>query len=56
MAFSYTADAISDAMIAKIKAGLVVKGVFESQNANGNGGPIVDNSNGFTIDPLTQGF
>jgi phosphatidylserine/phosphatidylglycerophosphate/cardiolipin synthase-like enzyme len=37
MTFSYTADAISDAMIAKVKAGLVVRGVFESQNAGGSG-------------------
>ena len=33
MAFSYTADA----MIARVKAGLVVRGVFESQNAGGSG-------------------
>jgi phosphatidylserine/phosphatidylglycerophosphate/cardiolipin synthase-like enzyme len=37
MTFSYTADAISDAMIAKVKAGLRVRGVFERQNANGSG-------------------
>jgi phosphatidylserine/phosphatidylglycerophosphate/cardiolipin synthase-like enzyme len=37
MTFSYTADAISDAMIAKLKAGLVVRGVFERQNAGGSG-------------------
>jgi phosphatidylserine/phosphatidylglycerophosphate/cardiolipin synthase-like enzyme len=37
MAFSYTADAIADAMVAKVKAGLVVRGVFESQNAGGSG-------------------
>jgi phosphatidylserine/phosphatidylglycerophosphate/cardiolipin synthase-like enzyme len=37
MTFSYTADAISDAMIAKRKAGLSVRGVFESQNAGGSG-------------------
>jgi len=37
MTFSYTADAISDAMIAKLKAGLVVRGVFERQNAAGSG-------------------
>ena len=37
MTFSYTADTISDAMIAKVKAGLVVRGVFERQNAGGSG-------------------
>jgi len=37
MTFSYTADAIADAMIAKVKVGLVVRGVFESQNAGGSG-------------------
>jgi phosphatidylserine/phosphatidylglycerophosphate/cardiolipin synthase-like enzyme len=37
MTFSYTEDTISDAMIAKVKAGLPVRGVFESQNASGSG-------------------
>ena len=37
MAFSYTEDKISDAMIAKFKAGLAVSGVFEAQNAGGSG-------------------
>jgi phosphatidylserine/phosphatidylglycerophosphate/cardiolipin synthase-like enzyme len=37
MTFSYTADDISDAMIAKVKTGLLVRGVFESQNAGGSG-------------------
>jgi len=37
MAFSYTANTIADAMIAKVKAGLTVRGVFESQNAGGTG-------------------
>jgi len=37
MTFSYTEDKISDAMIAKVKAGLAVRGVFESQNAGGTG-------------------
>ena len=37
MTFSYTADDIANAMIAKAKAGLVVQGVFERQNANGTG-------------------
>jgi len=37
MTFSYTEDKISDAMIAKIKADLEVRGVFESQNARGTG-------------------
>jgi phosphatidylserine/phosphatidylglycerophosphate/cardiolipin synthase-like enzyme len=37
MTFSYTADATADAMIAKVKAGLVVRGVFEMQNAGGSG-------------------
>jgi phosphatidylserine/phosphatidylglycerophosphate/cardiolipin synthase-like enzyme len=37
MTFSYTANSIADAMIAKVKAGLPVRGVFESQNAGGTG-------------------
>jgi len=37
MAFSYTSGAIADAMIAQAKAGLLVQGVFESQNAGGSG-------------------
>lgn len=37
MTFSYTEDKISDAMIARRKAGLEVRGVFESQNAHGSG-------------------
>src|SRR3954470_24840525 len=37
MAFSYTANSIADAMIAKVKRGLAVRGVFESQNAGGSG-------------------
>jgi phosphatidylserine/phosphatidylglycerophosphate/cardiolipin synthase-like enzyme len=37
MTFSYTADAISHAMLDKRKAGLAVRGVFESQNAGGSG-------------------
>jgi phosphatidylserine/phosphatidylglycerophosphate/cardiolipin synthase-like enzyme len=37
MTFSYTEDKISDAMIAKVKAGLTVRGVFEMQNAGGSG-------------------
>lgn len=37
MAFSYTADAIADAMIAGKRAGLTVRGVFESNNAGGAG-------------------
>jgi phosphatidylserine/phosphatidylglycerophosphate/cardiolipin synthase-like enzyme len=37
MTFSYTEDKISDAMVAKVKAGLQVRGVFESQNAHGSG-------------------
>jgi phosphatidylserine/phosphatidylglycerophosphate/cardiolipin synthase-like enzyme len=37
MTFSYTDDTTADAMIAKAKAGLVVRGVFESQNARGTG-------------------
>jgi phosphatidylserine/phosphatidylglycerophosphate/cardiolipin synthase-like enzyme len=37
MAFSYTATSIADAMVAKAKSGLVVRGVFERQNAGGTG-------------------
>ena len=37
MTFSYTANTIADAMVAKAKAGLPVHGVFESQNAGGTG-------------------
>src|SRR5919109_5479510 len=33
MTFSYTADPIALAMVAKLKAGLAVRGVFERQNA-----------------------
>jgi phosphatidylserine/phosphatidylglycerophosphate/cardiolipin synthase-like enzyme len=36
-AFSYTADAIAEAMIARVKACLSVRGVFERQNAGGSG-------------------
>jgi phosphatidylserine/phosphatidylglycerophosphate/cardiolipin synthase-like enzyme len=37
MTFSYTAEDIANTMIAKAKAGLVVQGVFERQNATGTG-------------------
>lgn len=37
MAFSYTSDAIAEAMIAQRNAGIAVRGVFESQNASGSG-------------------
>ncbi len=37
MTFSYTSSAIADAMVAQVKAGLPVRGVFESQNAGGTG-------------------
>jgi phosphatidylserine/phosphatidylglycerophosphate/cardiolipin synthase-like enzyme len=37
MTFSYTAAPIADAMIAKREAGLLVRGVFERQNASGTG-------------------
>jgi phosphatidylserine/phosphatidylglycerophosphate/cardiolipin synthase-like enzyme len=37
IAFSYTAASIADAMVAKVKAGLPVRGVFEAQNAGGTG-------------------
>lgn len=37
LAFSYTSDAIGQAMIDARKAGLTVAGVFESRNANGTG-------------------
>jgi phosphatidylserine/phosphatidylglycerophosphate/cardiolipin synthase-like enzyme len=37
MAFSYTSSAIADAMVAQAQAGLLVHGVFESQNAGGTG-------------------
>lgn len=37
MAFSFTSDAIADALVAKAKAGLAVRGVFETQNASGSG-------------------
>jgi phosphatidylserine/phosphatidylglycerophosphate/cardiolipin synthase-like enzyme len=36
MAFSYTADPIVDAMIAQSRAGLLVRGVVETQNATGS--------------------
>ncbi len=34
MTFSYTSSAIADAMVAQAQAGLPVRGVFESQNAD----------------------
>jgi len=37
MAFSYTSSTIADAMVAKVKEGLPVRGVFESQNVGGIG-------------------
>jgi phosphatidylserine/phosphatidylglycerophosphate/cardiolipin synthase-like enzyme len=37
MAFSYTASAIADAMVAQAQAGLPVRGVFDAQNAGGTG-------------------
>lgn len=37
MAFSYTADAIAEAMVGKAQTGISVQGVFESQNARGTG-------------------
>ncbi|MBC8160644.1 MAG: phospholipase D family protein [Roseiflexaceae bacterium] len=37
MAFSYTSSATADAMVAQSRAGLLVQGVFESQNAGGTG-------------------
>src|SRR5215212_10719970 len=35
MTFSYTSSTIADAMVAQARAGLPVRGVFESQNAGG---------------------
>ncbi|MEI7770639.1 MAG: phospholipase D-like domain-containing protein [Chloroflexales bacterium] len=37
LAFSFTSDAIGDAMIARAQAGLPVRGVFEKRNAEGVG-------------------
>jgi phosphatidylserine/phosphatidylglycerophosphate/cardiolipin synthase-like enzyme len=37
MAFSFTSAPIADALVAKLRAGLSVRGVFESQNASGSG-------------------
>ena len=37
LAFSFTSDAIADAMIARAGAGVPVRGVFESNNAGGSG-------------------
>ncbi len=37
MTFSYTSDPIAEAMLAKQQAGLLVQGVFETQNASGTG-------------------
>jgi phosphatidylserine/phosphatidylglycerophosphate/cardiolipin synthase-like enzyme len=37
MAFSFTSAPIADALAAKARAGLSVRGVFESQNASGTG-------------------
>ena len=54
MAFSYTEDKISDAMIAKLKAGLTVRGVFESQNARGSGS-MFGGMRGGGVDVLEDG-
>jgi phosphatidylserine/phosphatidylglycerophosphate/cardiolipin synthase-like enzyme len=37
MAFSFTDDAIKDAMVERLNAGVTVQGVFEKRNANGVG-------------------
>jgi phosphatidylserine/phosphatidylglycerophosphate/cardiolipin synthase-like enzyme len=37
MAFAYTSDGISNAMIARSQAGIPVQGVFENRNINGTG-------------------
>ena len=37
MTFSYTADSTAEAMMARLKAGVTVRGVFETQNARGTG-------------------
>jgi len=37
MAFSYTSSAVADAMVAQAKDGMLVRGVFEAQNAGGTG-------------------
>jgi phosphatidylserine/phosphatidylglycerophosphate/cardiolipin synthase-like enzyme len=37
MTFSFTSSAVADAMIAQARSGLLVQGVFESQNVRGTG-------------------
>jgi phosphatidylserine/phosphatidylglycerophosphate/cardiolipin synthase-like enzyme len=54
MTFSYTSAPIADAMIAKVKAGLRVQGVFETQNAGGTGAMFGRLKAG-GIDVLTDG-
>jgi phosphatidylserine/phosphatidylglycerophosphate/cardiolipin synthase-like enzyme len=54
MTFSYTADPIADAMIAKRTAGLLVRGVFERQNAAGTGATFSQLRNG-GVDVLEDG-
>ena len=54
MAFSYTADDIASAMIAQAKAGLVVQGVFERQNATGTGADFAKLKSG-GVDVLQDG-
>lgn len=54
MTFSFTADDISAAMVAKKQAGLQVTGVFESQNATGSGAEFKALRAG-KIDVLTDG-
>jgi len=54
MAFSYTANDIANAMIAKAKAGLVVQVVFERQNATGSGAEYAKIKQG-GIDVLQDG-
>jgi phosphatidylserine/phosphatidylglycerophosphate/cardiolipin synthase-like enzyme len=54
MTFSYTSSAIADAMVAKVKAGVSVRGVFESQNAGGTGS-VFGRLRGGGVDVLEDG-
>ena len=54
MSFSYTSSAIADAMVAQARAGLPVRGVFESQNAGGTGS-VFGRLRGGGVDVLQDG-
>jgi phosphatidylserine/phosphatidylglycerophosphate/cardiolipin synthase-like enzyme len=54
MTFSYTSSAIADAMVAQAHARVLVRGVFESQNAGGSGS-VFGHLRGGGVDVLQDG-